>query len=89
MEKIVIVYVILINLAGFLTMSLDKERAKRKAWRIPEKTLFMIALLGGSIGAWAGMYAFRHKTRHWYFKFGMPMILLVQAVCAYYVLVYL
>ena len=61
-------------------MGVDKSRAKRKAWRISEKALFSWALAGGSFGTIAGMYAFRHKTRHWYFKYGLPVILLVQAV---------
>lgn len=61
-------------------MGIDKSRAKRKAWRISEKTLFLCAAVGGSFGMTAGMYAFRHKTRHWYFKYGLPAILLVQAV---------
>ena len=74
------VYFIMINLVGFLAMKSDKERAKEKKWRISEKTLFGIALFGGSIGIWAGMYKFRHKTKHWYFKFGIPFIVFVQIV---------
>lgn len=61
-------------------MGIDKSRARRKAWRISEKALFTCAFIGGSLGMTAGMYAFRHKTRHWYFRFGLPAILLVQAV---------
>ena len=67
-----------INLAAFVLMGLDKRRARYRQWRIPEKLLFLSALLGGSAGAWAGMYVFRHKTRHWYFVVGMPVILLAQ-----------
>lgn len=63
-------------------MGLDKSKAKRHAWRIPERTLFLASLLGGSIGTWAGMYLFRHKTKHWYFVVGMPAILVVQIVAA-------
>lgn len=59
-------------------MGIDKSRARRRAWRIPEKTLFAVSLLGGSIGTWAGMYLFRHKTKHWYFVVGMPLILILQ-----------
>ena len=67
-----------INLAAFALMGLDKRRARNRQWRIPEKMLFGAAFLGGSLGAWAGMYVFRHKTRHWYFVVGMPLILLAQ-----------
>lgn len=78
MERIII-YFIFINLAGLLLMYSDKHRAINKKWRISEKTLFMVSLAGGSIGTWAGMYLFRHKTKHWYFVVGMPLILVVQA----------
>ena len=71
-------YLVCINLAAFALMGLDKRRARNRQWRIPEKMLFLAALLGGSAGAWAGMYVFRHKTRHWYFVVGMPVILLAQ-----------
>lgn len=74
-------YLIAINLVSFLLMRCDKRRAKRQgARRIPEKTLFLSALLGGSIGAISGMQVFRHKTKHWYFVWGMPLILIVQIV---------
>lgn len=59
-------------------MGIDKRRARKRAFRIPEATLFLIALIGGSIGSNIGMYTFRHKTRHWYFVYGMPFILFVQ-----------
>lgn len=84
MEKIVIIYSIFINLTGFFAMGIDKAKAKARAWRISEKTLFGIAFLGGSIGTWAGMYVFHHKTKHWYFKFGMPGILLLQIIIVWY-----
>ena len=71
-------YLVCINLAAFALMGVDKRRARRRQWRVPEKLLFLTALLGGSAGAWAGMYVFRHKTRHWYFVVGMPVILLAQ-----------
>ena len=63
-------------------MAMDKSRARKHQWRIPEKTLFLSAILGGSIGAIAGMYTFHHKTRHWYFVIGMPAILILQVVLA-------
>ncbi len=59
-------------------MGIDKAKARRRAFRIPEARLFGIALLGGSLGSIAGMYVFRHKTRHWYFVLGMPAILILQ-----------
>lgn len=59
-------------------MGIDKRKARRHAFRIPEATLFAIAIIGGSIGSILGMYVFRHKTKHWYFKFGMPLILVLQ-----------
>ena len=78
MKTILIVYLMLINLIGFAAMALDKRRAIRHKWRIPERTLFLSALLFGSIGVLTGMYVFRHKTRHWYFVIGMPLILILQ-----------
>ena len=78
-----ILYLIFINLVGFALMGLDKWKAKHKKWRIAERTLFGLASAGGSLGAWAGMYVFRHKTRHWYFAAGMPLILAVQAAAAW------
>ena len=76
------IYLILMNLITFIVFAVDKSRAKRHAWRVPEKVLFLLALLGGSIGAIAGMYLCRHKTRHWYFVIGMPLILALQIVLA-------
>lgn len=63
-------------------MGMDKAKAKKHAWRIPEATLFSIAILGGSIGSILGMYHFRHKTKHWYFVVGMPVIFFVQLAIA-------
>ena len=77
-------YLAAINLAAFLTFGADKRRAKRNAWRVPERTLFLLALLGGSLGAILGMRAFRHKTRHWYFRYGLPAILLAQLALAWW-----
>ena len=79
-----VIYLILMNLIGFGLMGVDKQRARRRDWGIPEKVLFGAALLGGSVGAWAGMYLFHHKTRHWYFVVGMPLILAVQAALVWY-----
>lgn len=77
-------YLLCINLVAFALMGIDKRRAIRKAWRISERTLFFSALLGGSVGAIAGMQIFRHKTKHWYFKYGMPAILILQLVLILY-----
>jgi uncharacterized membrane protein YsdA (DUF1294 family) len=82
LKIIVISYLILMNIIGLLVMGVDKSKAKNHAWRIPEKTLFLVSLLGGSVGTWAGMYLFRHKTKHWYFVIGMPAILIAQVVIA-------
>lgn len=79
---ILAVYLLGINLVSFFLMGIDKSKAKRQKWRIPEKTLFAFALLGGSIGAILGMRIFHHKTRHWYFVWGMPCILLAQLALA-------
>ena len=80
-------YLIVLNLLAFLLMGLDKAKARRHRWRIPEKTLFLSAILGGSIGAIAGMQLFRHKTKHASFRIGMPCILLLQlALAAYFIL---
>ena len=76
--KYVLYYLAAINLATFLVYGIDKWRAKRGAWRVSEKTLFVLPLLGGSVGAIAGMKVFHHKTKHWYFKYGLPLILLLQ-----------
>lgn len=79
MIPIVIVYLLIVNITAFALMGVDKRRAVRHAWRIPESALFGWAIAGGSVGAILGMYLFRHKTRHWYFKYGLPAILAVQA----------
>ena len=73
-------YLLSVNLAAFFAFGEDKRRAKRREWRVPEKTLFLLALAGGSVGAVCGMCAFRHKTRHWYFRYGLPLLLLAHAL---------
>lgn len=74
----------ILNLTGLFVMWSDKRRARKKQWRIPEKVLFLVSLLGGSIGTWGGMYLFHHKTKHWYFVLGMPLILVLQIVAGWY-----
>ncbi len=76
---ILLVYLELINLAGFVLMGVDKRRAKRGAWRISESTLLVTAVIGGGIGCLAGMYLFRHKTHKSKFTVGIPVILAMQA----------
>ena len=71
-------YLILLNAAAYFIMLADKQKARKKKWRIPESTLITLALLGGSPGILAGMYAFRHKTRHIKFTLGVPLILVLQ-----------
>ncbi len=78
----VVCYLIITNIAGFASMGIDKKKAEKKQWRIPEATLFLIAAIGGSIGSTFGMRHFRHKTKHWYFVIGMPLILVIQIVVA-------
>ena len=75
-----LIYLLIINAAGFILMLADKIKAKKHLWRIPEATLFLTAILGGSAGCLLGMYAFRHKTKHRKFTFGMPLILAVQVI---------
>lgn len=71
-------YLVIVNLIGFLAMGMDKRKARKHKWRIKEATLFLLAVIGGSIGCWLGMYVFHHKTKHWYFVIGMPAILALQ-----------
>lgn len=85
---IIICYLLVTNLLGFILMGIDKRKARKRLWRIPEATLFIIALIGGSIGSLAGMYFFHHKTRHWYFVYGMPFILICQIALFIFVVFY-
>ena len=77
-----LLYLAAVNVVAFAVYGADKRRAKKGKRRVPEKTLFLLAAIGGSLGAWAGMYAFRHKTRHWYFVWGIPAILAAQMALA-------
>lgn len=77
-KLIFIIYLSVINIIGYALMGIDKRRAIRGAWRISEASLFFTAIIGGSIGCILGMKHFRHKTKHWYFKYGMPAILVMQ-----------
>lgn len=71
-------FLVVMNLAAFALMGIDKAKAKAGAWRIPEKTLFLVTALFGGLGGTLGMTFFRHKTKHWYFKYGFPALLVVQ-----------
>lgn len=75
----VAVWVVALSVLDFALMGNDKRRARAHRWRVPEKWFFILAMLGGSPGAILGMWVFRHKTRHWYFKYGLPLILFLQA----------
>ena len=86
LPQLLLLWVLGINAAGFLLMGLDKWKAKRGAWRIPEKTLFTAAVLGGTVGVMAGMKTFRHKTRHGQFKYGLPALLAIQVAAAAWLL---
>ncbi len=78
--NLIITYVIFVNLLGFALMGIDKRKAVKHLWRIPEAVLFIVAVIGGSIGGIFGMQIFRHKTRYWNFVYGMPAILILQVV---------
>ncbi len=85
--KNIVIYFITINLIGFFIMWLDKRKAKKGAWRIPEKTLFIITALGGGIGTIAGMYTFHHKTQKIQFVIGFPLITILEVITIIWFLV--
>lgn len=89
MEKwiFVAVYLVIINLMTFIAYGMDKRKAKKGKWRIPEKTLLLFAVLGGSVGALLGMYLFHHKTKHAKFTIGVPVILALQIGAVIYLTV--
>lgn len=80
----IIIYLVVINIIAFLAMGIDKWKAKRDAWRIPEQTLLSLVVLGGGIGGIAGMYTFRHKTKKPRFYIGFPLILIIEIAVAIY-----
>ncbi|MDD3304225.1 MAG: DUF1294 domain-containing protein [Clostridia bacterium] len=86
---ILIGYVLLINLIAFLTMLYDKKQAEKHDYRISEKALFILALLLGGIGIYAGIYVFRHKTRHKKFTIGIPIVILINIISLYYIVSYM
>lgn len=74
------IVLVVMNVVAFVLMSVDKQRARRGAWRIPEKTLFLATGLFGGLGGTLGMFLLRHKTKHWYFRYGFPALLILQVV---------
>lgn len=84
--KVILLYLLIMNAAGFLVMTLDKFFAKTNSWRVPEKTLMGLAAFGGSIGVWLAMYIVRHKTKHMKFVIGVPTILALQILLAVWLL---
>ena len=88
MAKLILLYLLIINALGFLLMLVDKLKAKKNLWRIPEKTLFLTALLGGSVGSLLGMYMVRHKTQHLKFTLGMPLILALQVIAVVWLVIF-
>ena len=76
--QLILLWLGAVNLLAFALMGLDKWKARNDRWRIPEKTLFLFPVLGGTVGGIAGMRCFHHKTKHWYFRWGLPVLLLVQ-----------
>lgn len=87
MTKLLLLYLLIINAAGFVLMLVDKHKAKKNLWRISEATLMAVAAIGGSVGSLIGMYTVRHKTKHPKFTVGIPLILAVQVVLGVWVLV--
>ena len=85
MEEI-ICYLLAVNIATFFLYGIDKYKAKKGKWRVSEATLLMMAVIGGSIGAWAGMRLWHHKTMHKKFKYGIPLIIIMQVALAVYLL---
>lgn len=86
MTKLILPYLLIINAIGFALMLVDKHKARKNLWRIPEATLMTAAALGGSIGCLIGMYTVRHKTRHLKFTLGIPLILSAQIALALFLL---
>ncbi len=78
--KAALIYLLILTVLTFIICGLDKFAAKKQLRRVPEKMLFLLSALGGSVGMYAGMLTFRHKTQHWYFKFGIPAIIVVQTI---------
>ncbi len=86
MVAFILFYLLVINVVAFIVYGIDKHRAKHARWRIPEATLLLLAALGGSLGAWCGMGVWHHKTRHRKFRYGVPVIFVLQAGLAVWII---
>ena len=86
-HMIIIYYLLAINAVAFFSYGIDKLKARKGWWRIPEATLLLLAIIGGSIGAWLGMKVWHHKTMHKKFRYGLPLIILLQLSAVLYFLV--
>ena len=86
MMNIILGYLLAVNITSFLLYGIDKYKAKKGRWRISEATLLLMAVIGGSIGAWGGMRIWHHKTMHKKFKYGIPIIIILQVALAVYLL---
>ena len=84
--QVILIYLVVINLVTFITYGIDKLKAKRSKWRISEATLLGLAVVGGSIGAWLGMKVWHHKTLHMKFRYGIPVIILLQLLAVGYLM---
>ena len=82
--KLIVLYLLIVNAVGFILMLVDKYKARKNLWRIPEATLMLVAAIGGSVGCLMGMYTVRHKTKHPKFVLGIPAILAAQCLIAYF-----
>ena len=86
LTTIILIYILIINVVTFFVYGIDKYKAKHAKWRIPEATLLLLAAIGGSIGAWCGMKVWHHKTMHKKFKYGVPVIFILQVVLAVWII---
>lgn len=84
MTQLVVTFLLVINIVAFFAFGTDKWKAKKGKWRIPESTLMLLALVGGSIGAWCGMRVWHHKTMHAKFRYGLPAIFIAQVIVLLY-----
>jgi len=84
LTRMALIYLAGMNLLTFCVFGIDKRKAQKGRWRIPERTLFLLAIIGGSLGALVGMQLFRHKTKHKSFVFGIPAILVAQVILGYW-----
>ncbi|MBE6053498.1 MAG: DUF1294 domain-containing protein [Clostridium sartagoforme] len=86
MEDILLYYLAIINIVAFIVIYIDKQKAIKHKWRIKESTLFLLSILGGSLGTLIGMYTFHHKTKHIKFTLGIPFVLILQIIFIYYLI---